>query len=157
MAATANLTLSITRHIEAPRNLVWRCWTDNDLIKKWFVPKPWYLAEADMDVRSGGRMNMVIAGPEGERVESDGCFLKVLPETRLVFTDAYTEGFMPRPQHFMTGVVDLSDAADSTTQMIWSARHATAETRQQHLDMNFEQGWNAAADQLNELAKSLNS
>jgi len=52
-------------------------------------------------------------------------------------------------------VVALSDAEGGRTKMIWSARHATAEARQAHLDMGYEQGWNAAADQLDALAQSL--
>lgn len=155
MTDSADHNLSIHRILNAPRSAVWRCWTEQDLLKQWFCPKPWTVPEADFDLRPGGRMNTVMAGPGGERVENIGCFLEIVPQERLVFTDVFSEGFMPRAEAFMTGVVELSETSDGRTQMIWSARHATAEARQKHLDMGFEQGWNAAADQLDALAQSL--
>lgn len=148
-------TLSITRTIHAPVDIVWRCWTQEDLLKQWYCPKPWSVPEADFNLRPGGRMNMTMAGPDGERMELEGSFLEVNPNKRLVFTDAYSEGYFPRPNSFMTGVVEFRPTDDGNTEMIWSARHATPDTRQQHIEMGFEKGWNAAADQLDELASSM--
>ncbi len=150
-----NLTLSVSRVIDAPRATVWRCWTDADFLKQWHVPKPWSLAEADLDVRAGGRFNTVMTGPDGERLENIGCFLDVVEGKRLVFTDGYAEGFVPQPTNFMTGVVELSDTGDGCTRMIWSARHSNEESKKQHIEMGFEIGWNAAVDQLNALVKML--
>ena len=155
MTATSDFTLSIERVIGAPRPVVWRCWTESELLKQWYCPKPWRVTTSDMDVRPGGRMNTVMEGPDGERIEVAGSILHVDPENLLIFTDGYTEGFMPQPESFMTGVVELSDSGDGKTRMIWSARHSTAEAKQQHLEMGFEAGWNAAADQLDALARSI--
>ena len=155
MTDANDLTLSITRLIDAPRGAVWRCWTEEALLKQWFCPKPWTVPEADFDVKPGGRMNTTMAGPDGERFANVGCFLEVVPRERLVFTDAFAEGFMPRAAPFMTGVVELSDAGGGRTRMVWSARHATAEARQKHIEMGFEPGWNAAADQLEALAQTV--
>ena len=141
--------------IDAPREAVWRCWIDPSLLKKWHCPKPWNVAEADINPRAGGRMNIVMAGPNGERIDCVGCFLEIEPEKRLTFTDAYAEGFMPAEKHFMTGFVELSDETDGKTRMIWGARHANDEDMKKHLDMGFRDGWKAAAAQLETLAKSL--
>ena len=100
-------------------------------------------------------MDTVFAGPDGERLENVGCFLEVLPEERLVFTDAFAADFMPRAEPFVTCVVDLSEESGGRTKMVWGARHATAEARQKHLDMGFDEGWNAAAAQLDTLAQAL--
>ena len=113
------------------------------------------MPEADFDLRVGGRMNTVMAGPNGERFEGLGMWLTIEPIRRLVFTDAYTEGFVPTAQPFMTGVVQLADAANGHTHMTWSARHATAEAKAKHLEMGWEAGWNAATDQLDSLAQTL--
>lgn len=149
------LELSIERVIEAPRPAVWRCWTEADLLKQWYCPKPWQVSQADLDVRPGGRFEVVMAGPEGERIDVPGFYLEVVPERRLVFSDSHTEGYWPRAESFMTGAVELSDAPNGTTRMVWSARHGTAEQKTTHLEMGFEAGWNAAADQLNALARSI--
>lgn len=146
-------TLSIERIIGAPRAAVWRCWTESDLQTKWFCPKPWRYAEADLDVRPGGRMNGVMEGPKGERAEMIGCFLETTPERRLVFTDAFSEDFRPRPEPFMTAVVELEDAGAERRRMVRSARHADAAAKQRHLEMGFEAGWAASAAQLDALAQ----
>lgn len=149
-------TLEIERMIAAPRAAVWRCWTEPDLLKQWYCPAPWKVTEADLDARAGGRFNCVMQGPnEGERHDLTGCFLEVVPQERLTFTDGYAEGFMPRPNPFMTGYVRLSDHGSGKTKMVWGARHTSAGDRQKHVEMGFEKGWNAAADQLDALAKSI--
>ena len=148
-------SLTLVRTLAAPRTAVWRCWTETELLKQWFCPKPWTVPEADFDLRVGGRMNTVMAGPNGERFEGQGMWLAIEPMTRLVFTDAYTEGFVPTAQPFMTGVVELADAPNGHTHMTWSARHATADTKAKHLEMGWEAGWNAATDQLDALAQTL--
>jgi uncharacterized protein YndB with AHSA1/START domain len=149
------LTLVLECVLDAPRGLVWRCWTDSELLKQWYCPRPWTVPEADFDLRPGGRMNCVMQGPKGERIELFGCWLEVAAEERLTFTDAFTEGFMPRPNSFMTGFVRLFDHGAGQTRMIWGARHVSEEQVKQHLAMGFEKGWSAAAAQLDGLARQL--
>lgn len=150
-----SLTLAVERTLDAPRSAVWRCWTEPALMKQWFCPKPWNLTEAEVDVRPGGRMDLVMQGPEGQQIPSSGSYLEVVPQSRLVFTDSFTAGYKPAAQPFMTAVVELSDAGAGKTRLVWTARHATAETVQQHLQMGFEAGWNAAVDQLEALARTV--
>ena len=148
--------LSITRTILAPRAAVWRCWTETELLKQWYCPKPWLVTEASLDLRPGGRMNTVFEGPDGERHDNNGIFLEIVPMDRLIFTDAFTEGFMPKDgAPFMTGFVHLSDAPDGGTAMHWGAYHWSAEDKARHEAMGFHAGWNAAAAQLDELAQEV--
>lgn len=149
------LTLILDVTLEAPRASVWRCWTESALLREWHCPKPWRVEAADLDPRPGGRFHTVFAGPAGERHDNKGMFLSVEPQSKLVFTDAYTEGFIPAPAHFMTGFVELSDAGAGKTRMIWGARHPTEESAKTHLDMGFREGWKAAAQQLEETARKL--
>jgi|GEM_PF-189370 len=153
--AEAAHELTLTRRIAAPRGIVWRCWTEPELIRQWFCPKPWHLVEADFDLRPGGRMNTRMAGPNGERIDGQGIWLAVEPMRRLVFTDSFTEDFVPAAEPFMTGIVELSDTSDGATSLTWSARHASVEATERHRSMGWEQGWNAAVDQLEALARSL--
>lgn len=147
------LVLDVT--IDAPRTAVWRCWTDPSLLKQWYSPKPWKVSEADFNLRPGGRMNVVMAGPNGERIDCPGCFLEIAPQSKLTFTDAYAEGFVPAEKHFMTGFVELSDEPGGKTRMVWGARHTCNEDARKHLEMGFRDGWKAAAAQLDDLARSL--
>lgn len=147
------LVLDVT--LDAAREKIWRCWTQNALLKQWYCPKPWRVDSADLDLRAGGRFNTVFVGPEGERHDNKGIFLAVEPKSRLVFTDAYTEGFIPAPRHFMTGFVEFSDDGPGKTRMVWGARHPDEEGAKAHLDMGFRDGWKAAAQQLEETAQHL--
>lgn len=150
--APNDLRLDLT--LEAPRAAVWRCWSEPSLLMEWYCPKPWRVTSSDMVLKPGGRMNNVMEGPNGERFENVGCLLDMEAQRRLVFTDAYREGFVPAEKHFMTGYVELSDEAGKT-RMIWGARHANEGDMKKHLEMGFVDGWKAAAAQLEELAKSL--
>jgi uncharacterized protein YndB with AHSA1/START domain len=91
------------------------------------------VTEAVLDLRPGGRMNTVFEGPDGERHDNKGIFLEIVPMERLIFTDAFTDGFMPKDgAPFMTGFVHLSDAPDGGTAMHWGARHWTTEDKAKH-------------------------
>lgn len=150
-----DLTLVLDRVLDAPRSAIWRCWTEPDLLMQWHCPRPWRVGAVDMDLRAGGRMNMVMEGPDGERIDCVGSYLEVVTGERLTFTDAYSEGFVPTARPFMTGFVTLEDAPAGRTRMVWGARHLDPEAVERHLAMGFETGWNAAADQLEVLAAGL--
>jgi uncharacterized protein YndB with AHSA1/START domain len=149
------LELSISRTLDAPRAAVWRCWVEPELLKQWHCPKPWWVSHAELDVRPGGASFVVMNGPNGEEQRLPGQYLEVVEGTRLVFTDAFDGDWRPAGAPFMVGFVELSDLPGGRTQMVWGARHWSEADRDKHLAMGFEQGWNAAADQLNELAKAL--
>src|SRR3569833_2220044 len=53
-----NNELVLDRLLDAPRDKVFRCWTDPELIKQWFAPKPYTVPEAKVDLRVGG-CNMI--------------------------------------------------------------------------------------------------
>jgi uncharacterized protein YndB with AHSA1/START domain len=145
--------LAIDRLIGAPRAVVWRYWTEPALLMPWHCPRPWRVTAAELDVRPGGAFDIVMEGPNGERHAHKGCYLEVIPQQRLVFTDAFSAGFMPVGKPFIVGHVTLTDEAEGT-RMVWGARHWSAEDRAKHLEMGFEAGWNACADQLDELART---
>lgn len=147
--------LSIVRTLDAPRDVVWRCWVDPSLLKQWFCPKPWRVSHVEQDLRPGGASMIVMNGPGGEEVHNPGQILEIVDGQRLVFTDAFSGDWQPAGKPFMVGFVELRDAPDGKTEMTWGARHWTEADRDQHLAMGFQAGWNAAADQLNQLAQSL--
>jgi uncharacterized protein YndB with AHSA1/START domain len=149
-------TLKITRHFDSPRAKVWRCWSEGDLLKQWYCPKPWTVSVADIDLRAGGKSHIVMNGPDGEVNRVHGQYVDVVEGVSQTFTDAFVGDWMPGDKApFMVGYVILSDAEDGGTNMEWGARHWSAETFEQHKAMGFEFGWNAAADQLAVSARGL--
>ena len=146
--------LVLDRYIDAPRDLVWRCWTDPELLVQWFTPAPWKTKSASVDVRPGGASMVVMLSPDGEEFPNPGVYLEVVPGEKLVFTDAYTEAWTPSAKPFMTGILTFADEGKGTRYRA-VVRHWTAEDCKRHEEMGFFPGWNAATDQLEALAKTL--
>ncbi|MPM17700.1 hypothetical protein SDC9_64097 [bioreactor metagenome] len=146
--------LVLTRLIDVPADKLYRCWTDPALLVKWFVPAPWSVARAEVDVRPGGRSLVVMRSPEGEEMPNDGVYLEVVPNRRLVFTDAYTVGWVPSAKPFMTAIVSF-EPEGSKTRYTAIARHWAEQDRKAHEDMGFHTGWGICADQMEALARTL--
>jgi uncharacterized protein YndB with AHSA1/START domain len=146
--------LSFTRTLKAPRRLVWECWTTPRHIREFFVPRPHKVTACDIDLRVGGRFNTTF-DVDGNVMDNHGVFLDVVDGEKLVFTDAYTEGWKPAPDPFMTAILLLSDAEGGGTTYTAIARHRSAESRKTHEDMGFYSGWGTVVDQLEEYAATL--
>ncbi len=146
--------LVLTRLIDAPRELVYRAWTDAELLKKWFAPLPYTTPEAVLDVRPGGGNLIVMQGPDGTRMPNRGVYLEVVPNERLVFTDAYTEAWQPSEKPFMTVILTFEDE-DGKTRYTARVRHWTPEDKETHEKMGFHHGWGVCADQMTELVLGL--
>jgi uncharacterized protein YndB with AHSA1/START domain len=146
--------LSFTRTLKAPRRLVWECWTTPKHIREFFVPRPHKVTACDIDLRPGGRFNTTF-DVDGNVMENNGVFLDVVDGEKLVFTDAYTEGWKPAPDPFMTAILLLSDAEGGGTTYTSIARHRSPESRKTHEDMGFYSGWGTVVDQLEEYAATL--
>lgn len=147
--------LSIDRILRAPRDKLWRCWTDPLLMEEWFCPKPWYVSDAVVDLRPGGEFSTVMHGPEGEKFPNIGVFLEVVEGRKLVFTDAFAPGWLPAGRPFMVGEVTFEDAGEGQTRYVACARHWTDEARKEHEAMGFHDGWGKVAEQLEDLASRL--
>jgi uncharacterized protein YndB with AHSA1/START domain len=146
--------LVLTRLLDAPPETLFRCWTEAALLERWFAPKPWTVASAELDIRPGGASRIVMRSPDGQEFPSGGVYLEVVPNRRLVFTDAFTAGWVPAEKPFFTAVVTF-EREDGRTRYTARARHWTAEDKERHERMGFHAGWNQCAAQLEELARTL--
>ncbi len=147
--------LVLDRLLEAPRAAIWRCWSEAELLRRWFAPAPWSVAAATIDPRPGGAFDVTMRGPEGQEMPNRGVFLDVVPGERLVTTDAFTAGFVPGTGvPFMVATITLADEGRGT-RYVARVRHWSAEARASHAAMGFHSGWNQCADQLEALARTL--
>ncbi|MEW5424871.1 SRPBCC family protein [Amorphus sp. 3PC139-8] len=147
--------LTLTRVFDAPRDKVWRCWTEPKLLEQWFCPKPWRVSDVVLDLKPGGAFSTVMHGPNGERFPTSGVFLEFVPNERLVTTDAFRPGWQPSGRAFMTSEVTFEDMGDGRTRYVAYARHWSEDAKKEHEQMGFHEGWGKAADQLGDLAKSI--
>lgn len=147
--------LVIARKLKASPAALFRCWTDPQLIPEFFCPKPWRAEVVSLDLRAGGVSQMTFHGPNGESFPNDGVYLEVVPNRKLVFTDAFAADWRPAGKPMFVGVITFEDAGDGETLYVARARHWTDEATQQHVDMGFHQGWGVVAEQLEALAQRL--
>ena len=148
------LDLTLTRETSLPREAVWRALTEPELLKQWFCPKPWSVAECDLELWPGGRFYTVMQSPEGDQFPGEGCVLEVVENTILVWASHLLPGFRPKtpePEAFpFTAIIQL-DSIEGGTRYSATLLHADAAGREKHAAMGFESGWGAAFDQLVEL------
>ena len=147
---TMSHELSITRIIDAPPEKVFRTWIDR--LPEWWALKPWTTQVDKLDFRSAGAFETTMRGPEGEVYPGRGVFLEVVENERIVFTDAYSEGWQPSAtEPFFTGIITFGNEGGKTRYTA-TVRHWTEENCRKHEEMGFYPGWNQCIDQLSELA-----
>ncbi len=153
-ASAADRDLVLTRLIDAPPEAVYRAWTDPGLLVKWFAPLPYTTTVAELDVRPGGASLVVMRGPDGTDMPNRGVYLEVVPNRRLVSTDAYASAWEPSDKPFMTVILTFEPEAGKTRYTA-RVRHWTLADKEAHEQMGFHQGWGICTDQLEALVKTL--
>src|SRR5258707_825386 len=87
-AATTDRELTLTRVLDAPRELVFRMWTDPQHVSKWWGPMGFTNPVCEMDVRPGGGLRIVMRAPDGTDYPMIGTYREVVAPERLVFTNS---------------------------------------------------------------------
>ena len=72
--------LIISRILRAPRDKLWRAWTEPDLLKEWWCPKPWTTEVKAFDLRPGGAFHTLMKGPDGGSSDNPGSFANASAE-----------------------------------------------------------------------------
>jgi uncharacterized protein YndB with AHSA1/START domain len=151
---SADRELVLTRLINAPREKVYRAWTDPELLKQWFAPKPYTTPIVEIDVRPGGSAYFVMRGPDGKDLPNRGVYLEVVPNEKLVSTDAYVKAWEPSEKPFMTLILTFEDEGGKTRYTA-RVRHWTVADRETHEKMGFHGGWSLCTDQLEALVAKI--
>lgn len=139
--------LVLERIVDVPRELVWKAWTQPEHLVKWFTPAPWTTVDCEIDLRPGGQFRTVMRSPEGQEFPGAGCYLEIIENEKLVWTDALAPGYRPSSNPFFTAILTLEPHGNGTK---YTARalHKDEADRKKHEEMGFMHGWSAALDQL---------
>src|SRR5258708_34256608 len=78
--------MSLTRVCDAPRELIWKLWTEPEHIRKWWGPKGFTLPRGEMEFHPGGTYRFVMRGPDGPNNPFHAVNREVVPTERIVFT-----------------------------------------------------------------------
>ena len=152
--STEGRDLILTRVIDAPRDKLFRAWTEPELLKQWFAPLPWTTPTVDTDVRVGGATLIVMRGPDGSEFPNRGVYLEVIKNERLVFTDAFNRAWEPSEKPFMTVILTFEEL-EGGTRYTARVRHWTVADREAHEKMGFHEGWPICTEQLAALVATL--
>lgn len=148
------LDLVLERTIDVPRSLVWKVWTEPEHLMKWFTPVPWETVSCEIDLRPGGIFATTMRSPEGDEMPaSAGCYLEVVENEKLVFTDGLGPNYRPKGEGFMTAILYLEDAGEGTKYTA-IAIHKDPEDKKKHEAMGFYDGWGTVVEQMVEYIKT---
>lgn len=153
--------LFFERTVDIPPQAIWTAWTTEQHLKPWFTPAPWQTVDCRIDLRPGGNFYTLMRSPEGQEYPNTGCYLEIVPNARLAWTNALEPGYRPaKPpadasvDFWFTAVITL-EAQGTATRYSALVIHADEETCARHKAMGFHEGWGIALDQLVAYMKSL--
>jgi len=150
--APAKQEVNITRIFDAPRELVFKMWTDPELVEKWWGPKDFTNPVCLLEPWVGGSMRIVMQGPDGARYPTRGVFTKIVEPELIVFHNI-KEGDDGSAQLEVVNTVRFTEENGKTT-MVFNATviMSTPDACKSLEGMNT--GWNQSIDRL---AATLNS
>ena len=155
-SATASVTLPaddqilIVREFDAPRELVFRAWTEPDLVRRWWHAGRGEMTVCEIDLRPGGSWRYVMVTPDGTEVAFHGEYREVVPGERIVQTEIYD----PFPDAAAVDRLAFEDL-DGRTRVTMLVQHSLKEHRDAHVESGMEEGLQDALDLLEGVAQSL--
>jgi uncharacterized protein YndB with AHSA1/START domain len=150
----------ITREFDAPKRLVYRAYTDPDLIARWWSGERGEVTSVEVDLRVGGTWRYVMRANEGFEVAFHGEFREIVPNERIVSTEVYE---MPE-DHPMAGTPEAEEGTlntvtftevDGRTTLITVVECHAREVRDAIIESGMEGGMQEAMDRLEQVAISL--
>ena len=158
-SGTAKLTfpsdtqINITREFAAPKHLVYKAITTPELVKKWWNAKRGEVTLSEIDLREGGKWRSVMSTPEGFEVAFHGEYREIVPNERIVSTEAY-EGVPDPDANATVNTLTLTEEDGRTTLNVL-IQCPSKEVRDAIVESGMEAGMQDAYDLLEEVAVSL--
>jgi uncharacterized protein YndB with AHSA1/START domain len=156
----AGSEFTISRVFDAPRDLVWKAFTDPARMKEWWGPKGFTVIASKMDLRPGGTYHYGMKAPDGTPMWGKFVFREIVAPERMVFINSFSDeagGTTRHPGHAswpleMLSIFTFEEQPGGKTKLTirWSPHNATAE-EQKTFDGGHDsmrQGWGGTLDQL---------
>ncbi|MBI0583263.1 MAG: SRPBCC domain-containing protein [Methanomassiliicoccus sp.] len=151
----------VSRTFDAPRERVWRAWTEPELIKQWWGPKGFTAPVIELDLRNGGKYLFNMRSPEGQDFWSAGVFKEVVKEERITVIDSFADqegNIVPASFYGLTGAWPLESEVTVTFEDLGG--RARIIIRQPGIPAGegvevSSAGWKESLDKLAELLRSM--
>jgi uncharacterized protein YndB with AHSA1/START domain len=140
-AATAQ-EITIRRVFDAPRELVWKAWTEPDQLVEWWGPPGWStaLSTVTMEVRPGGDFRLTSVNEEGAEMPVVGVYREVVAPERLVLEEPAGDNW----HEGAVSVLNLTDLGDGRTELVLQSTIQTTD----EMRITAEAGVKASIDRL---------
>ncbi len=135
------LVLEIARRFKAPREAVFRAWTDPDAFAQWMGPEGVQARDVEIDLRPGGRYSLVMDGAEGGVYPLSGTYKEIKAPERLVFTFVWGHGDLKDLEMLIT--LTFTEVTGGTLMTLVQERIPTETARQSH-----NEGWTGSFNRL---------
>jgi uncharacterized protein YndB with AHSA1/START domain len=159
-AETKSKDFTMSRVFDAPRDLLWKCFTDPERMKHWWGPKGFTVITSKMDLRVGGTYHYGMQAPDGSIMWGLFTYREIVPQTKLVFVNSFSDekgGVTRHPMAstwplYMLSTFTFEDAAHGKTK--FTVRRQTLDATQEEqqtfdtMHDTMTQGWGGTMDQL---------
>jgi uncharacterized protein YndB with AHSA1/START domain len=141
----------ITREFDAPRHLVYRAWTEPELVRRWWAGQRGKVTSTEIDLRVGGRWRYVMVTHDGAEVGFHGEFREIVPDERIISTEVYEGAPEGEPA---VNLITFTESGDGTTLAILTQLESR-EVRDMIIASGMETGMQEGMDLLEQVAQSL--
>lgn len=141
-------TLQVTRRFKAPREAVFKAFTDPETLRRWWGPPGFTCPVARVDARPGGRYYIEMVSPTGSVHRLGGTFREVSPPGRLVYTWAWLQGETPGHETLVT--IELHAVGGETELRLRHDGFESTSSRDSHRG-----GWTGCFDRLEAMAAAM--
>jgi len=139
LANDASLILEIKRVFDAPRDLVFKAWTEEKRMAQWWGPEGFTVPFLEFDMQPDGKWRACLRGPDGTNYWQHGVCQRVMPPELLMFTYAWDED----PLHTMLVTVQFVERGQKTEMIFGQRLFKSAEQRDSH-----QGGWSSSFNRL---------
>jgi uncharacterized protein YndB with AHSA1/START domain len=154
-SSSTNPELVLTRIFDAPRELVFKVWTEPKHFAQWWGPKGFSAPVCELDVRPGGAILVHMMGEDGIEIPMRGLFQEIDAPNRLVFTTFAFEDAQGNPQIENVNTVTFEALEGSKTRLTLHAV-VTKHTPEVAASLaGMEQGWSESLDKLADVVNQL--
>lgn len=151
----AETQILIVREFDAPKHLVYRAYTEPDLIKQWWSGQRGTVVSAEVDLRVGGNWRYVMTANEGFEVAFHGTFREIVPNERLVTTEVFEGAPVENEDEDAALNFVTFEETDGRTTLTTLVECHTREVRDIIIESGMEGGMQEAMDRLEQVANSL--
>ena len=144
----------VQRTFDAPLELVWKAWTEAEILDQWWAPKPWQAKTKVMDFKVGGRRFYAMVSPEGQEFWSIEKYFSVNPKSNFKMSNAFADKDENPELPGSDWDLNFSEENNSTKVSI-EIYNQSLERMKRMIEMGFEGGFAMGHNQLDEVLKTL--